>query len=289
MNIRKIGTFLLLALFSLYYPLQGTLWDDITRCFIPGQRSPNPTIRVLVLHDVETAYLQVDGKYSLHDPYENSHLSSRFCGKGRTIQVLSDGLKWGEAFPGLHQLQICPKHYTTQIILNDQVYNNPLYIYEIEKGATLSAVVDVPIEDYVGSLLSTYQNVSLEKEVLAALAIVIRTNAYYEAFHPKTTYWAVDGQVTRYPGAVSLFPQEEEALHQTRHMIMSKTSIYEGVATPFAAQFDAKDRGARNVETAKISLEEANAMAQGGAHAAQILAKAFPQATIMLIDQSKNH
>ena len=80
-------------------------------------------------------------------------------------------------------------------------------------------------------------------------------------------------------------PVIAEAVRVTRYMIMSRTGVYEGVATPFAAQFDSIGPAYPNkeMESARISLEEANQMAENGMHAAQILSKAFPDTTIMLM------
>lgn len=278
---------LFLAILPFNSPLQASIWDNFTGYFKDRNRPEPPTIRVLILHDVEGANLQVQGKYSLYDPYTNSHISSRFSGKSRYIQALRDGLKWGEAFPGLYQLRIQPKESSTITIIDGHQYDGPVYIYDI--GGTLSAVTQIPVEDYVSAVLTAYQNHYLEPEALAALAIVARTNAYFQASNPKNTYWAVDAQKVGYPGKVSLTPHLEEAIRLTRYMIMSRTGIYEGVATPFAAQFDAlsTEQSAKDVEISKISLEEANTMAQRGEHAAQILAKAFPNSNIMLMHYSR--
>lgn len=275
---------LFLAFLSFNSALQANVWDNITGYFKREKLEP-PTIRVLILHDVEGANLQVLGKYSLYDPYTNSHISSRFSGKNRYIQALSDGLKWGEAFPGLYQIKIQPKELAMRTMINGNEYEGSVYIYDI--GGALSAVNQVPVEDYVRSVLSVYADQDLESETLAALAIVARTNAYFQAAHPKNTYWAVDAQKVGYPGVALLPSQLEEAIEMTRYMIMSRTGVYEGIATPFAAQMDAKENLVRDVEIAKISLEEANEMAQKGAHAAQILAKAFPHSPIMLMQYSK--
>jgi len=73
----------------------------------------------------------------------------------------------------------------------------------------------------------------------------------------------------------------------TRYMVMSRTGAYEGGATPFASQFDSKTIPlTKDAEVSKISLEEANKMAQEGEHAAKILAKAFPGNTIRLLEYS---
>jgi len=130
----------------------------------------------------------------------------------------------------------------------------------------------------------------LEPETLAALAIVARTNAYFQAVNPKNTYWAVDAQKVGFQGNIPHLNSTDNASKMTLHMVMSRTGVYEGVATPFAAQFGRLLTGQspKDMEVSKITLEEANAMAQRGDHAAQILAKAFPRSTIMLMEYSKS-
>lgn len=285
MILRILLLFLTLLPFSL--SLQAGVWDDITGYFKGNNRPEPPTIRVLLIHDVEGVNLQIRGRYSLYDPYTNSHISSRFAGKSRYIQAYGDGLKWGESFPGLYQLKIEPDDNATLVTINGHDYEGLVYVYDI--GGTISIVNQIPIEDYVRSILVNYQNQNLEVETLAALAIVARTNAYFQAVNPKNTYWAIDAQKVGFQGRVPGNSSIEDAAKQTRYMIMSRTGVYEGVATPFAAQFGNLSTGqsAKDIQVSKITVEEANAMAQRGEHAAQILAKAFPGSTIMLMQYSK--
>jgi stage II sporulation protein D len=278
---------LILALFPTISPLQAGVWDDITGYFKGPTRPEPPTIRVLILHDAEGANLQIRGKYSLHDPFSDSHISSRFAGKSRYVQALGDGLKWGESFPGLYQLKIAPGDEDTLITVNGHDYDGWIYIYDI--GGTISIVNQIPIEDYVRSVLVTYQSMNLEPETIAALAIVARTNAYFQTVNPKNTYWAIDAQKVGFQGRVFAMPAVDEATKLTRHMIMSRTGVYEGIATPFAAQFGSLSTGQspKDIQVSNLTLDEANAMAQSGEHAAQILAKAFPGTTIILLPPSK--
>jgi len=263
--------------------LQAGVWNNITGYFKGQTRSEPPTIRVLVVHDVESANLQTRGKYSLYDPYTNSHISYRRAGKSRTIQAVGDGLKWGESFPGLYQIKIEPNESTAFTTINGHDYDNLVYVYDI--GGTISIVNQIPIEDYLRSILANYQGQNLEPETLAALVIAARTNAYFQSVSPKNTYWAVDAQKVDFQGRITLKSSMEEAVRQTRYMIMSRTGVYERIATPFAAQFGNLPTGQspKEIEVSKISIEEANAMALKGEHAAQILAKAFPDSTIMLM------
>lgn len=276
-----------LTLLPLTSNLQAGVWDDITGYFKSETRPEPPNIRVLLIHDAEGANLQIQGRYSLYDPYTNSHISTRFAGKSKYIQALGDGLKWGESFPGLYQLKIEPDEPTTVVSINGSEYENSIYVYDI--GGAISIVNQIPVESYVRSILINHQNQNLELETLASLAIVARTNAYFQAVNPKNTYWAVDAQKVGFQGRLSANNSLDRAVNQTRYMIMSRTGVYEGVATPFAGQFGSllPGQSAKDVQLSRITLEEANGMAKNGEHAAQILAKAFPGSTIMLMQYAR--
>lgn len=275
---------LFLALAPLNSSLQAGVLDSIS-CYFCGQNRPAPpAIRVLILHDAEGANLQIQGrKYSLFDPYTNCHLSTRFAGKCRYIHAAADGLRWGESFPGLYQLRIQPEDKNAFMTIDGYNYDGPIDVYDI--GGTISIVNQISIEEYVRAMMVSFQGVNLESETLAALAIVIRTNAYYQAMNPKNTFWTVDGKKVGFQGVVCGGGAAQDAVKQTRYMIMSRTCIYEGGATPFPAQMGERPTGLppKDLEVSKITLEEANAIAQRGGHAAQILAKAFPGSMIMLM------
>lgn len=280
----KLKTLLLLLIilpFSAY--LRGGVWDNVTNLFGAGEKDQPPSIRVLIVHDIPKAHMEVKGKYSLYDPYKNVYLSTRFIGKARDLETLSDGLKWGEAFPGLYQLQIRPEDGNTSTSIDRKEYAGLINIYDI--GGALSVVNDVQIEEYVRSIVSNFNNENYPNEVMAALSIVARTNAYYQAAHPKTNFWAIDAQKVGYngiPQSTNNALKAEDAVRITKNMIMSNTGIYEGMATPFLAEFGPIALNSKEAVVSKISLQEAVEMAKQGAHAAQILAKAFPGITIML-------
>lgn len=274
------------SLLSFVFPLQAQVWDNITSLWKNNRPAP-PQINVLVVHDVEGADLEVKGKYSLYDPFKREYMSTRLAGKRRVMQTMSDGLKWGEAFPGLYQLQIKPEDSDTTIFVDNRPYKGITYIYDI--GGTISIVNQVSVEGYVRSILSQHERMRLHPETWAALAIAARTNAYFQAANPKNIHWAVDAQKVGYPGIVRLQnPDLEQTVEGTRYMIMSQTGVYEKTVTPFPLQFGPVNPGGsyKGIINAKISLEEADQLAREGEHAAQILGRAFPGTTIMLIQNS---
>ncbi|MBA3723127.1 MAG: SpoIID/LytB domain-containing protein [Parachlamydiaceae bacterium] len=263
--------------------LEAGLWDNLKNMYGKNKQEI-PTIQVLLVHDVEGVNLEVKGKYSLYDPYAKSYISSRFVGKSKKMEALRDGLKWGESFPGLYQLRIQPDEASTYVIIDNDEYSGPVSIYDV--GGTISIVNQLPIEEFVRDVLSNLPLNNWHPELVSALAIVARTNAYYQAANPRTTFWALDAKSVGFKGNPSENEQSniaKEAVRLTRNMVMSRTGVYERVATPFPAELGPIGSGQfKNAGISQITIDEANQMAKNGEHAAQILGKAFPGTTIML-------
>jgi stage II sporulation protein D len=273
---------------SACYSAQSGWLDSVMNVFKKSS-VPQPIVRVLILNHVDHAELEIKGVYTVDDPNEETaqNFGTRFIGKKRPIEVQSNGLKWGEEFPGTHQIRIKPEEKETEILINGERFKGTLFIYQIGDERVLSAVEHLSLEEFLPFELSRYNEKKLEPETLAALAIIARTNAYYQHKYPKSKFWDVNGEKIGYFGELVVEPEIEKAIRLTRNMIMSKTGVYEGKATPFPARFDHLDMPdqKRELMESKLTLDEANELAKNGEDAAKILAKAFPGTTIMLIDQ----
>lgn len=270
----------MMLLLLAYLPMMGVL-DAATGT----TRSAPPSIRVLLAHDKPGAVLEVKGKYSIYDPLTNSHISTRFIGKRKYLQALRDGLQWGEAFPGVYQILIMPESEDTTTLVDGIEYKGAIYVYDV--AGMISIVNAVDIEDYINTQLTAQSRDALPDEALAALAITARTNAYYLSTNPKSQYWAVDATQVGYQGhaITSRNSPVEKAINSTRYMIMSQSSSNEDMAMPFPAIWanGSKPANPQTVVESKIPFNDAVAMAKKGDHAAQILGKAFPDTTIMLM------
>lgn len=285
MLLRLISLFV--ALSPIATPLYSAdWWDKMTGLWQPKEKATDPTMRILLMKNLDGAQLQVRGKYRLVNPHTNTYITARPVGKSRYLETKEDGLKWGESFPGLYQLKVEPIDPSTEIIVDDVSYPGNLFFYDVE--GKIYVVNEIPLEDYIKITLAPYQNLDLEHETLAALAIAARTNAYIESVNQRNSLRTVDANQIDYQGS---FPDSiaiDDAAALTRNMIISQTGIYEGKATPFPVAFDKVNAGkVKGKQLSKISLEEANAFAKNGLHAAQILNKAFPGITIMLIEPEK--
>lgn len=240
-------------------------------------QTPPPAISLLLVHDKPGVLLEVKGKYRLYDPKEFSFISTRFIGKRKFIQALHDGLKWGEEFPGLHQLVIVPDSPDITTLIDGSEYRGNLYVYDVE--GSVGVINEVSIEDYLQSILVPLEKEQLPQEVLAAIAIAARTNAYYYYLNPKTPYWSLESSKVGYKGYAVTNDNSAigKAIIATRHLIMNQAKGNSGII-PFPAQFGTTGEGIK----AKISLNDAVTMAKKGANAAEILEKAFPETSIVL-------
>jgi Stage II sporulation protein len=275
---------IMLALATVISPLQAGMWDNFTSYF-KKDSSQTPSVRVLIAMDQDSIQVEVDGPFKGYDPRTGETLIINKIGKNTTMQVIDAGLKWGEDFPGIHQLLIVPTDKSTRILVNGVEYPGSMYFYDVDRK--LSVVNKIALESYLASVLTpTYQKREPE-ELLAAIAITARTNVYYLAENPKNPYWAIDGQQVGYRGIVdtSASPAINQAINDTKHMVLSKTGAYEGIVTPLYASWKSDPNSRQNHSRAaesKITVNEAKTMAETGANAAQILSKAFPQSSIQV-------
>jgi stage II sporulation protein D len=269
----------MLALMPLTMKTEAGLWDSLKSMFGKDVKQRPPVVKVLALHDLSGAVLEVRGPYKIINPHTHTHISTRFVGKRKLLEALPEGLKWGEEFPGVYQLLLVPDSPETVMSVDGAEFRGLLYIYDI--GGTISIVNEVDIEDYLKTILTPKYLETLPQESLAAYAIAARTNAYFLSLNPKNNYWHIDGRQVGYNGWNSMNPKSPmmAALRQTRYMVMSTTGTYEGYVTPFVLQWETIPVGGPvkdKPRIGKISLHDAEEQAKKGDHAAQILSKAFP-------------
>ena len=230
-----------------------------------------PKIKVLIAKKKPGVLLEVKGKYKVYDPHTKEHISTRFIGKRKYMQPMAQGLKWGEEFPGVYQLMIMPDDARTTTLVDGIEYRGSIYIYDVE--GQLSVVNEVEIEDYLSSIMATQTNKETPEEVLGALAIANRTQTYYQAGHPKTSFWDVDGEKMGYEGfaAAQSASLVAKSLQTTKYMVLIENEI------PFDAGW----------AKACLSLPDAERLAKQGQTAADILGKAFPGASIKVMLNNK--
>lgn len=266
--------------------LTGLEAGVIERLLMKSQKPTPPSVKVLIAHDETGAVLEVKGKYRIFDPNTNEFISTRFIGKRKYIQAINDGIKWGEEFPGVHQLLIMPASGDITTLVDGIEYRGNVYVYDI--GGTISIVNQPDVEDFLKSLLATRYRENLAPETLAAIAIATRTNVYYQIANAKNNFWDIDGKLVDYKGyAVTVNNTAiDTAVNATRFMAMSTSS---DEPQPFAAQWgnNAGDKASGNVVWSKITVPQAQELATNGDDAGKILGKAFPGASIVLMYDSQ--
>lgn len=277
---------MMLAAATLTSPINAGVWDNLTSVFKKPIKKEEPSIRVLVTMDQNSMHVAVNGPFKAYDPLTGETILLSKLGKNAPMQVMDGGLKWSEEFPGVHQMLIIPNSKETKICINGSEYPGTIYIYDVENR--LSAVNKVNVETYLTSILSNIEDEDAPDELLSALAITARTNSCYLAEHPINSFWSIDGQTVGYHGNIddSSARPINRAIHDTKHMVLSKTGAYEGVVTPFLAHwrkaFDAMSQKRMGVSS-KITWTEAQNLANSGKNAAQLLNQAFPNTTIQLL------
>ena len=198
-------------------------------------------IHVLLSQGVSEALLEVNGPYFLFNPHDGTKVSSGLLGKRFMIHPTEAGLRWGEEFPGIYQLYLQPRSEETSIFVNGIQYTGNVVIYAVH--GHLNIVNDLDIESYVKGLLSAQASSPMEAEVLSALAILARTDAYHAVLKQKEAFWHVSSTEKDFPGAGLIAPNSaiERAVDSTRHLILVRP--VEGQTMPFAATWTEHSAG----------------------------------------------
>ncbi len=271
----------LLSVVMLHHTAHAGVWDSISQFFTKSSLETRDSLRVLIAHDKPGVILEVKGKYKIYDPNTERHMGKGYIGKRKYIQPLSDGLRWGEEFPGVYQIVVVPDDKATTMIVDGIEYKGRVYVYDI--GGSLSIVNEIPFDEYVKISLSSKLQQTLPQEALAALVIAARTNAYYLQQQSQNNFWDIEAKQIEYQGSALANPSNlmEQVVKATHNMVMTESS------RPFMTQWgkvNASDISKTPVVDSKITLDQAVMLAHQGNHAAQILKKAFPYAQVDLVE-----
>jgi stage II sporulation protein D len=177
-------------------------------------------IQVLLEKDISETLIEVKGPYYLLNPHDGSRVASGLLGKRFMVRELETGLKWGEEFPGIHQFYIKPRSAETSVFVNGIQYQGSIAVYGV--AGMVHVINDLDIESYVKAVLTAQFPTSLEPEVLSALAILMRTDAYYHAMKNESCFWHVTAKEVQYPGSALIIPNSpvEKAVDSTKNLIL---------------------------------------------------------------------
>lgn len=190
-------------------------------------------IHVMLEKDIYEALLEVRGAYYIFNPHDGTKVSSGILGKRFIIRPTESGLKWGQVYPGIHQIVIVPRSDESKILLNGIQYDGAMAIFKVEDKINIVNQVDV--ESYLKSILNLQFQYPLESEAMAAIAIAARTTAYHQINSNIASFWHVDGKKIRYNGSSLIIPNSviSQAVDATKNLILINPK--DNQKLPFAA------------------------------------------------------
>lgn len=198
-------------------------------------------IQVLLAKDVSEVLLEVKGPYYIFNPHDGSRVASGLLGKRFMIREIDSGLKWGEEFAGIHQIYIKPRSAETSIFIDGIQYNGAIAIYGI--NGLVQVVNDIDIESFVKAQLTAQFPTPLEPEVMSALAILSRTDAYYHATASTDSFWHLSAADANYQGSALVVSNSliDKSVDTTRHLILVHPE--NGKNLPFATAWTEHSAG----------------------------------------------
>jgi len=198
-------------------------------------------IQVLLAKNVDEALLEAKGAYVVFNPKDGSRITSSLTGKRFMVKAIASGIKWGESYPGNHQIYIVPKAKNSSLLVNGIEYDGAIAIFKIKNK--INIVSDVDIEDYLKSSLTPQFPYPMESEVMAAITIAARTTAYSHVKRNKDAFWHVSAQEIGYYGKAIIQPDSHvtNAVDRTRHLILVLSKS--GENRPFAATWTENSAG----------------------------------------------
>ncbi|MGE0198827.1 MAG: SpoIID/LytB domain-containing protein [Simkaniaceae bacterium] len=208
---------ILLVLFC--FPLFASKAEEIKAA--QAETGKPATIKVLLTKDSEGILLEARGSFVVYNPENGKKVSSGHRGKRFYCHPHLEGIKWGEDFLGIFQLQIQPTSPDTTFLVDGMQYRGAIEIYHVE--GKLNIINEIDVESFIKSTLSAKIQTSLPNSVLDALAIIARTDAYYTALLNHEAFWHITAQEIDYQG-MGLSLQNlaiDRAVDNTRHLVMT--------------------------------------------------------------------
>lgn len=194
-----------------------------------SQKEKPATIKVLIDKQKSKILLEAKGHYNVYNP-QNAFLLTSGASNRHFITSSENGLKWGELFPGLYQIRLVPSNAQSTLLVDGIEYRGCIEVWDF-KGS-LYVINEIDIERYLKSIMTSQFVNELDEEVMDAVAISARTNAYFLVSRKMEAPWHVDAQEVGYQGyAVTLQNLHvDRAVNNTRHMVLT----YRGEPFPTA-------------------------------------------------------
>ncbi len=214
-----------------------------------SQKAKPATIKVLISRQKDNVLLEVKGRYLVYDPITGFELATGISSKRAMVLPNESGIHWKEAFPGVGQIRIVPGDSQSTILVDGIEYKGCVELYDVE--GKINVVNEVDVERYLKSVLSSQFSQELDEDVMDAIAIVARTNAYFLVNRKPDAYYHVEAQEVGYQGyALSLQNMHlDKAINSTRHVVLTYHD------QPFAATWT-NDSAGKTADYAAIFRKE---------------------------------
>ncbi|MBI3236557.1 MAG: SpoIID/LytB domain-containing protein [Chlamydiales bacterium] len=202
-----------------------------------SQKEKPATIKVELAHAEDRLLLEVKGRYAIYDPLTGIQISRNHFSRRAQILPCKEGLQWKELFPNIYQIRIVPDDLETSILVNGIQYKGCVEIYNT--FGKLQVINEIDLERYLKSTLAMQISQEYDDEVLEAIAIAARTNAFYLTYLKGGALYHIEACDAGYQGnGLALQdPSIEKAIHTTRNVILT----YQGL--PFAATWTENSAG----------------------------------------------
>ncbi len=209
-----------------------------------SQKSKPATLKVLLIKQAPELTLEVKKGHYVYNPVDGTEISWGILDKRYPVKAEAYGIHWGEKFPGCYQLRFVPRDSQSSILVNGTQYHGCIEIYLTD--GKFNVINEVDVETYLKSILSIEFPSSLNDEVMSAISIVARTNAYFISERNKHAFWHVTAEDVGYHGAAML-PKHyvEKAVRDTKYAILKYNDA------PFAATWTQNSAG-KTVDFAAI-------------------------------------
>ncbi len=213
----------LICIFALSAASVNTAFSALTEeAKIEASEMKKPaSVKVLLHRNIDGALVEAKGGYVVLNPLENKKISSGLKGKRFYLYPHKEGIKWGEDYLGTYQIKLLSTGKNTSFLVNGIQYKGAIEIFCIDGKITI--INDVDIENYLQSVLAPRFASHIHKTVMDALAIVERTNIYYQVIHNKNSFWHVDAKEVDYRGYATIQFNEnvDRAVSNTKFLVMT--------------------------------------------------------------------
>ncbi len=201
-----------------------------------SQKSKPATVKVLLHRQVPEVTLEVKGRYEIYYPLNETKISSGVNSKRHVVTGSESGIRWGEEFKDYHQLRFVPVDTQSSILVNGIQYKGCVEVW-LNDGK-LNVINEVGVEPYIKSTLTSAFPHPMHDEVMNAIAIVARTNAYFIGSRNKRAAWHVTASEVGYQGA-GILPTKhiDRAVDTTYHAVLMYNNA------PFAATWTQNSAG----------------------------------------------